>query len=94
MSIYFVVSAPNASTRLTREAEFRSNYASHDIRGPLDPDEAETVGMMQVEDGGLRSFCGSSRVDSSTAATIQEAHSSWLAVHDNSDFLQTWEYPQ
>lgn len=93
MSIYFVVSAPNASTRLTREAEFRSTYASHDIRGPLDLDEAETVGIMQVEDGGLRSFCGSSRVDSATATAIQQTHSDWLAVYENADFLDSWDYP-
>jgi hypothetical protein len=87
MSIYFVITAPNASTRLTREAQFRETYAARDIQ------EGETVGIMPVEEGGLRSFCGSFRVDSSTAATIQEAHSSWLTVHDSSDFLGAWDYP-
>lgn len=93
MTIHFVITAPNETVRAAREDLFRATYISHDVRGPLDPDEAERVGMMQVEAGGLRSFCGSARVDGPTAQQIGLAHAPWLTIHENADFLDTWDFP-
>ena len=94
MTIWFVVEGANETELDARSDLFRATYLDAGIRGLDRPDDDEQVGTMVKDATKITAFCGSSRVDSSTAEQIGLAHASWLTVHESPDFFDDWDWPE
>ena len=94
MSIWFVIRAPNPTALDARIDLFRATYSAAGVRNPTNPDDDEQIGTMVKDATKTAAFCGSSRVDSSTAEQIRLAHPSWLTVHESPDFFDNWDWPE
>jgi len=88
MTIWFVVEGANETEVDARSDLFRATYSDADIQ------DNEQVGTMVKDATKVAAFCGSSRVDSSTAAQIGAAHAAWLTVHETPDFFDDWDWPE